>query len=62
MNPLLFADWTRIHRLFRGLMWILVIGLACAIFAGATSHAATTGKRLHAPPQAPALLRAMNTH
>ncbi len=34
MNPLLFADWTRIHRLFRGLMWVLAIGLACAVFVG----------------------------
>jgi hypothetical protein len=61
MNPLLFADWTRIHRLFRGLMWILAIGLALAVFAGASLHAATASKRSQAPPRA-ALWRAMNTH
>lgn len=61
MNPLMFADWRRIHRLFRGLMWILAIVVACVVFAAATSHAATAGKRTRAAPQA-SLWRAMKTH
>lgn len=57
----MFADWMRIHRLFRGLMWILAIVVACVVFAAASSHAATTAKRAQAPAQS-ALWRAMNTH
>lgn len=32
MNPLLFADWTHIHRVFCGLMWLTAAVLLLVIF------------------------------
>jgi hypothetical protein len=39
MNPMLLADWGRIHRMFRAIMWLAVIGLACVVVTLASPHA-----------------------
>jgi hypothetical protein len=33
MNPPLFADWSRIHRIFRRTMWLVAMVLAVVIWA-----------------------------
>jgi hypothetical protein len=45
MNPLLFADWRRVNRLFTRTMWAAAALMACVICivvisAGARAHAA----------------------
>jgi hypothetical protein len=45
MNPLLFADWGRLNRLFTRTMWVLAAILVCVVCIaiaapGASSHAA----------------------
>ena len=40
MNPLFFADWTRIHRVFRGVMWTVVCVLVLVLFFAVSSRAA----------------------
>jgi hypothetical protein len=40
MNPLLFADWSRIHRVFRGVMWMVVVALVLTLFFAVSSRAA----------------------
>jgi hypothetical protein len=44
MNPLLFADWGRINRLFTKLMWTVAAIMVCVVFAVLTS----TGRGAHA--------------
>jgi hypothetical protein len=39
MNPMLLADWGRIHRLFRTIMWLAAIVLACVVVTLAAPHA-----------------------
>jgi hypothetical protein len=46
MNPLLFADWGRMNRLFTRVMWLVAAVLVCVVCIAATaprspSHAAT---------------------
>jgi len=31
MHPLLFVNWARVSRMFRGLMWLAAIALAAVI-------------------------------
>jgi hypothetical protein len=31
MNPLLFADWRRINRLFTRVMWAVAVVMVCAV-------------------------------
>lgn len=31
MNPLLFVNWRAVSSMFRGLMWLVAIVLACVI-------------------------------
>lgn len=50
MNPLLFADWAHIHRVFRGLMWLVATALVLVIFFSVSSRAA--GHAHSAPPTA----------
>ena len=50
MNPLFFADWGHIHRVFRGLMWIVATGLVCVICFAVSSRAAAGTH--HVPSQA----------
>jgi hypothetical protein len=38
MNPMLLVDWGHIHRLFRGLMWLVAIALACLVVSVASPH------------------------
>jgi hypothetical protein len=33
MNPLLFADWGRMNRLFTKLMWTVAAIMVCVVFA-----------------------------
>jgi hypothetical protein len=45
MNPLLFADWNRLNRLFTRTMWIVAVALLCVVAglllaAGTGAHAA----------------------
>lgn len=47
MNPLLFADWGRMNRLFTRIMWGVAAVLVCVVFVAAASgsapaHAAST--------------------
>ena len=61
MNPMLLADWGRIHRVFRAIMWLAVIVLTCVVVTLASPHASgapaqqTAGAagNLAAPPNAP---------
>lgn len=55
MNPLLFADWGRMNRLFTKLMWTAAAIMACVLLAVLVSaqrppHAATAR-----PASAPAM-------
>ena len=50
MNPLLFADWKHIHRVFRRTMWLLATVLVFVIWylialraPAAHSHPTTSG-------------------
>jgi hypothetical protein len=50
MNPLLFADWNRMNRLFTRIMWIVAIVLAfvvCVLLlaSGTDAHAAAHAAR-----------------
>jgi hypothetical protein len=39
MNPLFFADWNRVQRVFRGVMWVVVAVLVLAVFFAVSSRA-----------------------
>ena len=46
MNPLLFADWGRMNRLFTRVMWAVAVVLVCVVFVAlaaptTSSHAAS---------------------
>jgi hypothetical protein len=45
MNPMLLADWGRIHRMFRTLMWLAAIVMACVVVTLASPH--VSGARQH---------------
>jgi hypothetical protein len=52
MNPLLFADWGRMNRLFTKLMWTAAAVMVCVVLAvlastGRTSHAAAATQAAH---------------
>jgi hypothetical protein len=54
MNPLLFADWGRMNRLFTRVMWAMAVVLVCVVCIAATaasspSHATAAA---HTPPSA----------
>jgi hypothetical protein len=40
MNPLFFADWGHINRVFRGLMWAVATVLVCVVCFAVTTRAA----------------------
>jgi hypothetical protein len=42
MNPLLFADWGRMNRLFTKIMWAVAAILVCVVFAVLTSASPAT--------------------
>jgi hypothetical protein len=46
MNPLLFADWGRMSRLFTKIMWLIAAILVCVVFA----VLASAGRPAHASP------------
>jgi hypothetical protein len=46
MNPLLFADWGRMNRLFTKLMWTVAAIMACVVFA----VLASAGRSPHPSP------------
>lgn len=55
MNPLLFADWGRMNRLFTRVMWAVAVALVCFV---CIALAAPTPKSHAAPasrPVAPAV-------
>ena len=62
MNPLLFADWGRMNRLFTRVMWVVVVvmlRLVCvALAAPAPRSPATPGTHPPAPAAAAAAARA----
>lgn len=37
MNPLLFADWGRMNRLFTRVMWLVAVVLVCVVCIAATA-------------------------
>ena len=50
MNPLLFADWGRMNRVFTRVMWLVAAVLVCAVCIAATAprpsaHPATAPTR-----------------
>jgi hypothetical protein len=49
MNPLLFADWNYIHRVFRGAMWLLAMVLVFVIWYTVALRAPAA----HSHPTAP---------
>jgi hypothetical protein len=55
MNPLLFADWRRINRLFTRVMWAVAVVMVCVV---CIALAAPTSKS-HAAPAAPAAAHAV---
>lgn len=48
MNPMLLADWARIHRVFRTVMWLVALVLACVVVTFASAHA--SGAPVHSAP------------
>jgi hypothetical protein len=52
MNPLFFADWSRIHRVFRGLMWMVAGVLVLVMFFAVSSRA--DGGHVRTAPRAAA--------
>lgn len=49
MNPLLFADWNRMNRLFTRVMWIVAAVMICVVAivllsTGSAAHAAPIGR------------------
>ena len=59
MNPLLFADWGRMNRLFIRIMWALVVIMLCVVCVALAapaprSHASrgASTPTLHASPAA----------
>lgn len=62
MNPLLFADWRRLNRLFTRAMWCIAAVIACVIVvalvsAGPATHGATTPAGPHAMTAGAAITR-----
>jgi formate hydrogenlyase subunit 3/multisubunit Na+/H+ antiporter MnhD subunit len=59
MNPLLFADWGRMNRLFTRVMWIVVVVMLCvvcvALAAPAPRHHVSPGAHPSAPTAAAAV-------
>jgi hypothetical protein len=51
MNPLLFADWGRMNRLFTKVMWTVAAIMACVVLAVTVSagRATRTGSPVRAP-------------
>ncbi len=49
MNPMLLADWARIHRVFRALMWLVALVLACFVVTLASPHASGAPARPASP-------------
>ena len=49
MNPLLFADWSRIQRLFHRTMWLLATVLACIVWSAVALRAAGAHRASEAP-------------
>ena len=49
MNPLLFADWSRIQRLFHRTMWLLATVLACIVWSAVALRA--SGAPAHQKPR-----------
>lgn len=47
MNPLFFADWSHIHRVFRGLMWMVAGVLVLVLFFAVSSRAANRHPHLN---------------
>jgi hypothetical protein len=52
MNPLLFADWGRMNRLFTRVMWAVAVLMVCAV---CVALAAPTPKSHAAPAAHPAV-------
>ena len=50
MNPLLFADWGRMNRLFTRVMWAIVVIMLCVVCVALAAPA----PRSHASPGASA--------
>ena len=48
MHPLLFVNWSSVNALFRGLMWLVVIVLACVVMMHLMSAAAPVHHSLRA--------------
>ena len=51
MNPMLLADWGRIHRVFRAIMWLVAVALALLVVTLASPHA--TGAPVHTASHGP---------
>lgn len=62
MNPLLFADWGRMNRLFTRVMWVVVVIMLCvvcvALAAPAPKSHASPAVRTPAPGVHPAAVAA----
>ena len=48
MNPLLFADWGRMNRLFTRVMWAVAVVMVCVVCVALAAPAS----RSHAAPAA----------
>ncbi len=46
---MLLADWARIHRVFRALMWLVALVLACVVVTLAAPHATGAPARSASP-------------
>ncbi len=59
MNPLLFADWGRMNRLFTKLMWTVAAVMVCVVFGVlATAGTPARGSATARTPAAAAGMRA----
>jgi hypothetical protein len=57
MNPLLFADWGRMNRLFTRVMWIVAVIMLCVVcvaLAAPAPRSPGAAPQTHAPVVAPA--------
>jgi hypothetical protein len=55
MNPLLFADWGRMNRLFTRVMWVVVVIMLCVVCVALAAPAPPShgSPGVHAPAPSP---------
>lgn len=47
MNPLMFVNWASVNAAFRGIMWLLAVGLAGYVLVTAITPQSVTPHRVN---------------